>query len=108
MPGVEHENGRRPFEPFDRELHRLTAADRGEGRRHVLAHGTVEHRRVGERLLHEVALVDRAHHLGRGEPVELAVTRLEGAPAVLVVDAGHPIGVLSRSDVLEFLARSAP
>jgi cystathionine beta-synthase len=47
--------------------------------------------------------------LGSGEPVELAVARLETAPAVLVLDAGHPVGILSRSDVLEFLAqRIAP
>jgi cystathionine beta-synthase len=38
--------------------------------------------------------------VGIGEPVELAVERLEAAPAVLVLDGGHPVGVLSRSDVL--------
>ena len=43
--------------------------------------------------------------LGSGEAVEMAVARLESAPAVLVLDAGHPVGILSRSDVLEFLAR---
>ena len=36
--------------------------------------------------------------------MEIAVARLETAPAVLVLDAGHPVGILSRSDVLEFLA----
>ena len=38
--------------------------------------------------------------IGMGEPVELAVTRMEGSGAVLVFDAGHPVGILTRSDVL--------
>ena len=42
--------------------------------------------------------------LGSGEAVEMAVARLETAPAVLVLDAGHPVGILTRSDVLGFLA----
>ena len=46
--------------------------------------------------------------VGAGEPVELAVERLEHAPGVIVVDAGHPVGILTRSDVLEFLARRPP
>jgi cystathionine beta-synthase len=43
--------------------------------------------------------------IGIGEPVSLAVERLEAAPAVLVLDGGHPIGVLTRADVLNFLAQ---
>jgi cystathionine beta-synthase len=43
--------------------------------------------------------------VGTGEPVELAVERLEAVPAVLVVDAGHPVGILTRSDLLEFLVQ---
>ena len=42
--------------------------------------------------------------IGAGEPINLAVTRLEGAPAILVLDRGHPVGVLTRSDVLATLA----
>ncbi|HET7487228.1 MAG TPA: cystathionine beta-synthase [Acidimicrobiales bacterium] len=42
--------------------------------------------------------------VGSGEAVELAVERMEGAGAVVVVDAGHPVGVLTRSDLLGFLA----
>ena len=38
--------------------------------------------------------------VGAGEPLELAVARMEGAGAVLVLDAGHPIGILTRSDLL--------
>jgi cystathionine beta-synthase len=42
--------------------------------------------------------------VGAGEPVRVAVERLEGAPAVLVVDRGHPVGIVTRSDVLASLA----
>lgn len=38
--------------------------------------------------------------VGIGEPVELAMTRLEQASAALVLDGGHPVGVITRSDVL--------
>ena len=43
--------------------------------------------------------------VGIGEPVDTAVERLEQAPAVVIVDAGHPVGILTRSDVLEFLSQ---
>ncbi|MFP5318525.1 MAG: cystathionine beta-synthase [Acidimicrobiia bacterium] len=42
--------------------------------------------------------------VGAGELVEVAVETLESAAAVLVVDAGHPVGILTRSDVLHFLS----
>jgi len=42
--------------------------------------------------------------IGAGEQVHVAVDRLEGAPALLVLDRGHPIGVITRSDVLATLA----
>ena len=46
--------------------------------------------------------------IGVGEPVEMAVTRMEKVGAVLVFDAGHPVGILTRSDVLGALVgRSA-
>jgi cystathionine beta-synthase len=45
--------------------------------------------------------------VGSGEPVDLAVARLEEVPAVLVLDRGHPVAVLTRSDLLAFLAKSA-
>jgi cystathionine beta-synthase len=44
--------------------------------------------------------------IGIGQPVPRLVAQLERAPAVLVVDGGHPVGILSRSDVLSFLARA--
>jgi cystathionine beta-synthase len=42
--------------------------------------------------------------VGAGEPLEVAVNRLEGAPAVLVLDSGHPVAVITRVDVLASLA----
>jgi cystathionine beta-synthase len=42
--------------------------------------------------------------IGSGEPVARVVESLEQQPSVLVLEGGHPIGVLSRSDVLNFLA----
>ena len=43
------------------------------------------------------------------EPVEVAFEALQHGPAVLVVKAGQALGVLTRSDLLEFLAhRSRP
>jgi len=38
--------------------------------------------------------------------VDDVVALLEQAPAVVVIDAGHPVGVLTRSDVLDFIAGS--
>ena len=38
--------------------------------------------------------------IGIGEPVPRIVERLDSSPAVLVLDGGHPVGVLSRSDLL--------
>jgi cystathionine beta-synthase len=46
--------------------------------------------------------------IGIGEPVPKIVERLDSSPAVLVLDGGHPVGVLSRSDLLSFLAAKAP
>jgi cystathionine beta-synthase len=46
--------------------------------------------------------------LGIGETVSDVVERLESCTAVLVLDGGHPVGVLTRSDVLTFLAERAP
>ena len=44
--------------------------------------------------------------VGSGEPMDLAVKRLEESPAVLVLDRGHPVGVITRSDALAFLAQT--
>ncbi len=42
--------------------------------------------------------------VGAGEPVTVARAELEHADAVLVVDDGKPVGVLTRADLLGFLA----
>ncbi len=38
--------------------------------------------------------------IGIGEPIDLAIDRLEQASAALVLDGGHPVAVITRSDVL--------
>jgi predicted transcriptional regulator len=35
------------------------------------------------------------------------VEALDRGPSVLVLDGGHPVGVLTRQDVLSFLVRKA-
>jgi cystathionine beta-synthase len=47
--------------------------------------------------------------IGIGEPVAKLVAALDRSATLLVLDGGHPVGLLSRSDVLGFLAaRGAP
>ena len=45
--------------------------------------------------------------VGIGEPVARIVECLDAGTSVLVLDGGHPVGVLTRSDVLGFLATRA-
>ena len=46
--------------------------------------------------------------VGSGEPVDLAAARLsKGASAVLVMDEGRPVGIVTRSDLLDHLAAPA-
>src|SRR5947209_7864848 len=75
--------------------------------------GAVHERDLMERAFSDSAILDRPvaevmgpplPTVGSGEPVEVAVEALDEAAAVLVVDAGHPVGILTRSDVLSFLA----
>jgi cystathionine beta-synthase len=42
--------------------------------------------------------------VGAGEAVQVAVTALEGSDAVVVVDDGKPVGVITRQDVLGYLS----
>ncbi len=44
--------------------------------------------------------------VGAGEPVSAAVERLHEADAVLVQDDGKPVGVLTRQDLLGFIAQA--
>ena len=54
--------------------------------------------RVGDHMSPALPLI------GAGEPVTNAVAALESADAVLVLDDGKPVGVLTRQDLLGFLA----
>jgi len=42
--------------------------------------------------------------VGTGEAIEVASARLAETSAVLVVDGGHPTGIITRSDLLDFLS----
>jgi cystathionine beta-synthase len=76
--------------------------------------GSVRERALLESVFSDDSLLDKPVSeamgpplptVGSGEAVEVAVEALEGSPAVLVVDAGHPVGILTRSDVLDFLSQ---
>ena len=45
--------------------------------------------------------------IGIGEPVALAVAKLERSPALLVLDGGRPRAVVSSTDVLSYLSSNA-
>jgi cystathionine beta-synthase len=44
--------------------------------------------------------------IGAGEPVDAAVTALQSADAAVVLDDGRPVGIVTRQDLLGFLAAS--
>jgi cystathionine beta-synthase len=76
--------------------------------------GSISERDLLERAFVDTAVLDRPvgevmsaplPTVGAGELVEAAVEALEGAWAVLVLDSGHPVGIVTRSDLLDFLAR---
>ncbi len=77
--------------------------------------GTVSDRRLLERALADPAIIEEMvgvvmdpplPTMGAGEPIDTAAARLSEASAVLVLDDGHPTGIVTRSDLLEFLAGS--
>ena len=80
--------------------------------------GTVHELELMERLFADSQALEqpvaaimgpRLPMVGIGEPVSRLVQSLEVATAVLVLDGGHPVAVLSRFDVLAFLgARTGP
>ncbi|SDR86569.1 cystathionine beta-synthase [Agrococcus carbonis] len=74
----------------ERELLALVAADRAALDESVAAH-------LGERL----------PVIGAGEPIDALHRALDAADAVLVLDASHPVGVLSRADLLAHLTKEA-
>jgi cystathionine beta-synthase len=77
--------------------------------------GAVYERELMQRAVADPSLLDATVEqvmgpplptVGSGEPMDVAVQRLEDAPAVLVLDRGHPVGVITRSDALAFLAQA--
>ncbi len=44
--------------------------------------------------------------VGLGETAEHVAERLQAFPAVLVLDGGHPVGILTRSDLLSYFERN--
>jgi cystathionine beta-synthase len=75
--------------------------------------GSVSDRQLLDRAFNDPSVVDRPvaevmdkplPTIGMGETVDEAATRLQSSPAVVVLDNGHPTGVLTRSDLLDFLA----
>ena len=55
----------------------------------------------------EAAMAPPLPMVGTGEAVEVAAARLAENGAVLVVDGGHPTGIVTRSDLLNFLSGSS-
>jgi cystathionine beta-synthase len=75
--------------------------------------GMLDELSLMERAFHDATVLDRPiadvmrpamPMIGIGEPVARVVEALELGPSVLVLDGGHPVGLISRSDVLGFLA----
>jgi cystathionine beta-synthase len=76
--------------------------------------GSVSDRSLLDRAFHDPSVVDRPllevmepplPTMGMGETVDVAAARLQHGGAVVVLDNGHPIGILTRSDLLEFLVQ---
>ncbi len=79
--------------------------------------GTVSDRHLLEMAFADPGIIDRPlgevmdpplAMIGSGETVDIAAARLSNASAVLVIDGGSPTGILTRSDLLDFLARPKP
>jgi cystathionine beta-synthase len=79
--------------------------------------GAVSERDLLDLAFRDPSVLDRAvgdvmgaplSTVGVGEPVDLAVERLHESAAVVVLDGGHPVGVLTRSDLLQFLSARPP
>jgi cystathionine beta-synthase len=75
--------------------------------------GSATDRSLLDRAFHDPGVVNRPvaevmdaplPTIGMGETVDEAATRLQSNTAVIVLDGGHPVGILTRSDLLDFLA----
>jgi cystathionine beta-synthase len=78
--------------------------------------GAVHERDVMHRAFSDAAILDRPVSevmgrplptVGAGEVVDVVVRSLEESPAVVVIDHGRPVGVVTRADALGFLATPA-
>ena len=78
--------------------------------------GTVRELELMDRVYRDDGVLDRPvgdicsgamQTIGIGEPVANVVELLDHEPSVLIIDGGHPVGVVTRSDVLSFLAARA-
>ena len=76
--------------------------------------GSVTDRALLERALNDPSVIDNPVStvmdgplptIGTGETIDQAAARLQEHPAVLALDRGHPMGILTRSDLLAYLAR---
>jgi len=74
--------------------------------------GSVAERELMGRAFSDPSVLDRPvsevmspplPSVGLGEAVDVVVGALDSASAVLVLDAGHPVGILTRTDLLAFL-----
>jgi len=79
--------------------------------------GTLSELPLMEKAFHDASVLERPvgeimepplPMVGIGESVTDVVERLERCTAVLVLAGGHPVGILTRQDVLTFLAGRAP
>ncbi len=75
--------------------------------------GAVTEQQTMDRAFADASILDRPVSevmgdplptVGAGEPLDVAVSRLRLGSAMLVLDRGHPIGVVTRVDVLTALA----
>ena len=76
--------------------------------------GSVTDRALLERALNDPGVIDKPVStvmdaplptIGTGETIDQVAARLQEYPAVLALDRGHPMGILTRSDLLAYLAR---
>ena len=76
--------------------------------------GAVRERELLDRAFREPATLDSPvadamgpplPTIGSGEPIDEAVSRLDEVSALVVVEAGQPVGIVTRSDLITFLSK---